>query len=111
MKKSLVAVLGIILTVSMLSLPVRADQPFMRAAKDNLNDAMKYLKKATADKGGFIGQASGGSLLLDEIGEMPMELQPKLLRVLQERVYYRVGSEKPQDADFRLISCFVHLFK
>ncbi len=59
---------------------------------------------ATADKGGFIGQASGGSLLLDEIGEMPMELQPKLLRVLQERVYYRVGSEKPQEADFRLIS-------
>jgi DNA-binding NtrC family response regulator len=59
---------------------------------------------ATADKGGFIGQASGGSLLLDEIGEMPAELQPKLLRVLQERVYYRVGSEKPQEADFRLIS-------
>ena len=59
---------------------------------------------ATADKGGFIGQASGGSLLLDEIGEMPIELQPKLLRVLQERIYYRVGSEKPQEADFRLIS-------
>lgn len=59
---------------------------------------------ATADKGGFIGQASGGSLLLDEIGEMPAELQPKLLRVLQERIYYRVGSEKPQEADFRLIS-------
>lgn len=59
---------------------------------------------ATADKGGFIGQANGGSLLLDEIGEMPAELQPKLLRVLQERIYYRVGSEKPQEADFRLIS-------
>ena len=52
MKKSLVAVFGIIMTVSMLVLPVRADQPFMRAAKDNLDDAMKYLKKATADKGG-----------------------------------------------------------
>jgi transcriptional regulator with PAS, ATPase and Fis domain len=53
---------------------------------------------------GLIGQAGGGSLLLDEIAEMPVELQPKLLRVLQERVYYRVGSEKALEADFRLIS-------
>jgi DNA-binding NtrC family response regulator len=59
---------------------------------------------ATSDKSGFIGQANGGSLLLDEIAEMPVELQPKLLRVLQERVYYRVGSDKPQEVDFRLIS-------
>ena len=58
---------------------------------------------ATSDKSGFIGQANGGSLLLDEIAEMPIELQPKLLRVLQERVYYRVGSDKPQEVDFRLI--------
>lgn len=58
---------------------------------------------ATADKVGFIGHANGGSLLLDEIGEMPVELQPKLLRVLQERVYYRVGSDRPQEVDFRLI--------
>lgn len=58
---------------------------------------------ATGDKEGLIGRANGGSLLLDEIGEMPLELQPKLLRVLQERVYYRVGSDKPQEVDFRLI--------
>jgi len=58
---------------------------------------------ANSDKVGFIGQANGGSLLLDEIGEMPADLQPKLLRVLQEKVYYRVGSDKPQEADFRLI--------
>ncbi len=58
---------------------------------------------AVKDKIGFIGQAKGGSLLLDEIGEMPLDLQPKLLRVLQEKVYYRVGSEKPKEADFRLI--------
>jgi DNA-binding NtrC family response regulator len=58
---------------------------------------------ANSDKTGFIGQANGGSLLLDEIGEMPIDLQPKLLRVLQEKVYYRVGSDKPQEADFRLI--------
>lgn len=59
---------------------------------------------ANSDKTGFIGQANGGSLLLDEIGEMPIDLQPKLLRVLQEKVFYRVGSDKPQEADFRLIS-------
>ena len=59
---------------------------------------------ATMEKMGLIGQAAGGSLLLDEIAEMPVELQPKLLRVLQERVYYRVGSEKALEADFRLIS-------
>ena len=59
---------------------------------------------AIGDKVGFIGQANGGSLLLDEIGEMPIELQPKLLRVLQEKIYYRVGSDKPQEVDFRLVS-------
>ncbi len=59
---------------------------------------------ATADKVGHIGRANGGSLLLDEIAEMPVELQPKLLRVLQEKVYNRVGSDRPQEVDFRLIT-------
>lgn len=59
---------------------------------------------ANSDKTGFIGQANGGSLLLDEIAEMPVDLQPKLLRVLQEKAYQPVGSEKTKGADFRLIS-------
>jgi DNA-binding NtrC family response regulator len=58
---------------------------------------------ASKDKLGLIGQANGGSLLMDEIGEMPLGLQPKLLRVLQERVYLPLGSDKPQEVDFRLI--------
>jgi DNA-binding NtrC family response regulator len=58
---------------------------------------------AHADKVGFIGQAAAGSLLLDEIAEMPVDVQPKLLRILQEKAYYRVGSDKAQEADFRLI--------
>ncbi|MGH9949631.1 MAG: sigma-54-dependent transcriptional regulator [Pyrinomonadaceae bacterium] len=58
---------------------------------------------ANTDKTGFIGQANGGSLLLDEIAEMPIDLQPKLLRVLQEKSYQPVGSEKTSEADFRLI--------
>jgi DNA-binding NtrC family response regulator len=59
---------------------------------------------ATGEKAGLIGQADGGSLLLDEIAEMPIELQPKLLRVLQEKIYTKVGGETPKKVDFRLIS-------
>src|SRR5881275_1910395 len=59
---------------------------------------------AHADKDGLIQHAEGGSLLLDEIAEMPVELQPKLLRVLQERSYRKLGSEKTYTVDFRLIS-------
>src|SRR5213593_3101482 len=59
---------------------------------------------AHADKEGLVQHAAGGSLLLDEIAEMPVELQPKLLRVLQERSYRKIGSEKTYAVDFRLIS-------
>src|SRR3954466_183011 len=59
---------------------------------------------AHAEKDGLIQHAEGGSLLLDEIAEMPVELQPKLLRVLQERSYRKLGSEKTYPVDFRLIS-------
>jgi len=59
---------------------------------------------AHADKEGLVQHAAGGSLMLDEIAEMPVELQPKLLRVLQERSYRKSGSEKTFAVDFRLIS-------
>lgn len=91
----------------------RSNQPFVKVnvsalPKDLIESQLFGHVKgsftgANADKVGFIGQANGGSLLLDEIGEMPIDLQPKLLRFLQEKVYYRVGSDKPQTADFRLI--------
>jgi transcriptional regulator with PAS, ATPase and Fis domain len=55
-------------------------------------------------KKGKIELAKGGTLFLDEIGEMPLEMQVKLLRVLQERRYFRVGGEKEIDADFRVIA-------
>ncbi len=58
---------------------------------------------AHADKEGLVQHAAGGSLMLDEIAEMPVELQPKLLRVLQDRSYRKVGSEKTYAVDFRLI--------
>src|SRR4051812_12669078 len=59
---------------------------------------------AHADKEGLVQHAAGGSLMLDEIAEMPVELQPKLLRVLQERSYRKIGSERTYAVDFRLIT-------
>jgi len=58
---------------------------------------------AVQDKVGLLELASGGSLMLDEIGEMPSFLQTKLLRVLQEREYRPVGSDRIVKVDFRLI--------
>ena len=59
---------------------------------------------ATTDKPGLIEEAHRGSLLLDEITEMPMDLQTKLLRVLEERTVRRLGGAKIVPVDFRLIS-------
>lgn len=55
-------------------------------------------------KKGKIELARGGTLLLDEVGEMPLEMQVKFLRVLQERKYYSVGGTKEIEADFRIIA-------
>ncbi|HDP94236.1 MAG TPA: sigma 54-dependent Fis family transcriptional regulator [Candidatus Aminicenantes bacterium] len=59
---------------------------------------------AHARRQGRLELASGGSLILDEIGEMPMGLQVKLLRVLQEHAFYRVGGNEPIRVDLRIIS-------
>lgn len=52
---------------------------------------------------GFFSQAHEGTILLDEIGDTPLSTQSKLLRVLQERQFYPVGSDKPVGVDVRLI--------
>jgi len=59
---------------------------------------------ALHDRAGRFEAAHGGTLFLDEIGEMPLELQSKLLRVLQEGAYERVGESRTRDADVRLIA-------
>lgn len=59
---------------------------------------------ATAPKPGILEDANGGSVFLDEIGEMPLGLQAKLLRVLQEKSLTRLGSSKPIKIDVRFIS-------
>jgi DNA-binding NtrC family response regulator len=58
---------------------------------------------AFTDKAGLLAMAEGGSLLLDEIGEMPSYVQAKLLRVLQEREFRPIGSDRSVRVDFRLI--------
>ncbi|WP_026707087.1 sigma-54-dependent transcriptional regulator [Flavobacterium frigidarium] len=59
---------------------------------------------AVKDKKGFIEEANGGTLFLDEIGEMPLDLQAKLLRVLETNEYITVGDSTPKKSNFRLIA-------
>ena len=59
---------------------------------------------ADRDKRGLIEATAGGTLLLDEIAEMPLHLQTKLLRVLQERKLRRLGDEQEISVNFRLVS-------
>jgi len=58
---------------------------------------------AIKDRPGRFETAEGGTLFLDEIGELPMEIQGKLLRVLQEKRYERVGDDRTRQADVRII--------
>jgi DNA-binding NtrC family response regulator len=59
---------------------------------------------AIKDKKGFIEEANGGTLFLDEIGEMPLELQAKLLRVIETNEYIPIGDTTPKKSNFRLIA-------
>jgi DNA-binding NtrC family response regulator len=59
---------------------------------------------ANAAKAGKFELANGGTLLLDEIGEMPLNLQPKLLRILQEREFERLGETRSIHLDIRVIA-------
>jgi transcriptional regulator with AAA-type ATPase domain len=59
---------------------------------------------AQGDKQGLLASASGGTFFLDEIGDMPLSLQIKLLRVMQERKIRRIGDLKSVDVDIRFVS-------
>ncbi len=92
----------------------RADQPFvainMAAIPENLleSELFGYEKGAFTDalsqKKGLFELADKGTIFLDELAEMPISLQPKILRVLQERELTRVGGSKPIKIDIRVIS-------
>lgn len=92
----------------------RATQPFIAincaAIPDNMLEATLFghekgsFTGAIAAQAGKFEQADGGTILLDEISEMPMGLQAKLLRVLQEREVERVGARKPISLDIRVVA-------
>ena len=92
----------------------RAGGPFVAincaAIPENLLEATLFGHEKGAFTGaqnaqaGKVEQANGGTLLLDEISEMPLGLQAKLLRVLQERVVDRVGGKKPVALDIRVLA-------
>jgi len=92
----------------------RAGQPFMAVNCAALAEALLESELFGHEKGAFTGAfaqkkgrlevAGGGTVFLDEIGEMPLQLQAKLLRVLQERQMERVGGTQPIKLDIRLIA-------
>ncbi len=92
----------------------RKDKPFVAvncaALPPNLLEAELFgyekgaFTGALSSKKGLFEQASGGTIFLDEIGELPLELQAKLLRVLQDKEVRRIGSEKSKRVDVRIIA-------
>ncbi|MCP4567868.1 MAG: sigma-54-dependent Fis family transcriptional regulator [FCB group bacterium] len=92
----------------------RGDKPFLKLNCAALPDGLMESELFGHEKGAFTGairksrgrfeMADGGTLLLDEISEIPVGLQGKLLRVLQEREFERVGSTMPIQVDVRIIA-------
>ncbi|MBB3347622.1 MULTISPECIES: sigma-54-dependent Fis family transcriptional regulator [unclassified Sphingomonas] len=93
----------------------RRDGPFIAincaALPETMLEAMLFghqkgsFTGASSGGDGFFRAANGGTLLLDEVAEMPLNLQAKLLRVLQEREVVPIGATMPQPVDVRVIAC------
>ena len=92
----------------------RADQPFVPVNCAALTVSLAESQLFGHEKGAFTGAAGsslgvfraaeGGVVFLDEVGEMPQELQPKLLRVLQEQEVTPVGSARPMKVDVQVVA-------
>ena len=92
----------------------RKDQPFIRVncasipkdlyESEFFGHARGSFTGAVKDRAGRFESAEGGTIFLDEIGEVPLDLQSKLLRVLQEKCYERVGEDRTRRADVRIIA-------
>ena len=91
----------------------RKDKPFVAINCAALPDTLLESELFGYEKGAFTGavqstkglftQAHDGTIFLDEIGDMPLMLQSKILRILEERQFYPLGSKKPIDVDVRVI--------
>jgi DNA-binding NtrC family response regulator len=92
----------------------RRARPYIRVSCASLPESLIESELFGYERGAFTGAskrrigrfeaANGGTLLLDEIGELPLSFQVKLLRVLQERQIERLGSNRPVDVDLRIVS-------
>lgn len=92
----------------------RRNNPFIKINCTNIPDTLLESELFGHEKGSFTGadkqrigrfeQADGGTIFLDEIGEIPLEIQAKLLRVLEERAFERVGGNKTIHVDVRIIA-------
>ncbi len=92
----------------------RAKGPFVKFNCASIPEGLLESELFGHEKGAFTGAitarkgrfelANGGTILLDEVGDLPITLQPKILRVLQEREFERVGGEKTIKVDVRLIA-------
>ncbi len=81
-----------------------ASVPRQLFASEFFGHAKGAFTGALSNREGKFGAAHKGSLFLDEVGEIPLELQAQLLRVLQEGEYERIGEEKVRTVDIRIIS-------
>ncbi len=86
------------------NLSKRADKPFVAVNAGVFAAEKGAFTGATEKRKGFLEEAAGGTLFLDEIGELPFDVQVKLLRVLQEGEFFRVGSTVPRKADVRILA-------
>ncbi len=66
-------------------------------------NARNYPNAGMRERAGLVGEADGGTLLLDEIGDLPEELQAHLLRLMDRGEYHRLGDDRPRTASLRLI--------
>ncbi len=92
----------------------RRNNPFIKINCTNIPETLLESELFGHEKGSFTGadklrigrfeQADGGTIFLDEIGEIPLEIQTKLLRVLEEKAFERVGGNKTIEVDVRVIA-------
>ncbi|MBU1220363.1 sigma-54 dependent transcriptional regulator [Myxococcota bacterium] len=95
----------------------RKDKPFIEVNLTTINEGVLesqlfgHMKGAftgaTRENAGFFASADTGTIFLDEIGEIPRNIQVKLLQVIQDRMFYPVGSTKPVEIDVRIVAATV----